>query len=347
MLPFGIHKGKQYDEVSPSYLLYILGYKDKDGRRCLLPKYDKSGFAFRYPELHETIINNINKCLRCDNDIDKKTENIHLKILCQICYDKHESNAVYRKTIKEKEFDKNILTDEHKILNKLIEKYKLVLLNKFIGKENMWEQEKPCGICNKSCYGCEKYNKATKLYYNLCSECFTEKGILNNNNFDMNLYSDYFNELQNSISNIQINNIESALVTKQLTELCIEIANKNNLTYILEKPSICGININKKVFYDIELSNGETKFIIEIDRTHNENTVSKLDDALYHKAIWIRWGNIDINDISTNKYDIITMPLLNKNKKWSNIKVMSNTVSKTKNKKVKTLFDYGFLTNDV
>ena len=82
MIPFGIHKGKHYSEVPLSYILFILGYKEKN--RCVLPK-NKANFSYRYPELYKSILDNIYKCLRCDNDIVKDSDNIHLRILCNSC----------------------------------------------------------------------------------------------------------------------------------------------------------------------------------------------------------------------------------------------------------------------
>jgi len=340
MIPFGIHKGKHYSEVPLSYILFILGYKEKN--RCVLPK-NKANFSYRYPELYKSILDNIDKCLRCDNDIVKDSDNIHLRILCKSCYNKHEKNIIYKKMDKEKNTDteKELYCDEYNILNNLVEKYNLVKLDKFIGRENFWKQEKPCAICNKECYGTSKYSIATKTNYNLCSDCFCIKGYIESDLFDINIYNNYLEKLSNIISSVSIINLESTLVTKKLTEICIELCNELNLQYICEKKCNNGIFFTKNRFYDLEISYNTTKFIIEIDRTYNDNTILKIEDALYPKCIWIRWGsrkNIHL-DYKNNKCDIIKLPLNNINNKW-NSKDLSLKIKKNKKK---TLFDYGVI----
>lgn len=244
---------------------------------------------------------------------------------------------------KEKNTDteKELYCDEYNILNNLVEKYNLVKLDKFIGRENFWKQEKPCAICNKECYGTSKYSIATKTNYNLCSDCFCEKGYINSDLFNINIYNNYLEKLSNIISSISIINLESTLVTKKLTEICIELCNELNLQYICEKKCNNGIFFTTNRFYDLEISYNTTKFIIEIDRTHNDNTILKIDDALYPKCIWIRWGcekNINL-DYKNNKCDIIKLPLNNINNKW-NSKDLSLKIKKNKKK---TLFDYGVI----
>lgn len=61
----------------------------------------------------------------------------------------------------------------------------------------------------------------------------------------------------------------------------------------------------------------ETSFIIEIDRTHNENTIMKMEEAEYHKCIWVRWGKITEYDITTDIYDVIKVPLAYNGITWN------------------------------
>lgn len=318
MLPFGINKGKHFLELKPSYILTIMGYIENN--ICVLPN-DKPKFSYRYPDLYNEILNSIEFCLRCGNNTDKLSEDKHKIILCSVCYDKHHKNIIYRKTDIEKDNDLNHKTEEHIILEQLIKKYNLVKLEKFVGREKGWKQEKPCGICNKNCYGCSTYSTIIKMNYNLCSECYSDKGYINNyENFNIDIYNNFLNTLKNRINEINIYNYESAIVTKKLTELCVDIAKELKFTYIYEKESNRGISFINKVFYDLELINGTTKFIIEIDRTHNVNTAVKIDDALYNKCIWLRWGIIDNElDKSDSKCDVLTLPLNKTNKKWNSI----------------------------
>jgi len=338
MLPFGINKGKHFLEVKPSYLLTIMGYIENN--KCILPN-DKPRFAYRYSDLYNEIINSIESCLRCGNNIDKTSEDKHKRILCCVCYEKHQNNILYRKTQLEKDNDLNHITEEHIILDQLIKKYNLVKLDKFVGQTNWWKQEKSCGICNKESYGCSVYSTIIKSNYNLCSECYTDKGYISNyDNFNLDIYNNYLNTLKNKINNININDFENAIVTKKLTELCVDIAKELNFTYIYEKQSNRGISFVNKIFYDLELIKGTTKFIIEIDRTHNDNTVTKIFDALYTKCIWLRWGIIDNElDKSNSKCDVLILPLKEINKKWYNI---SKKTKKTK----KTLLKYNIVNDN-
>jgi hypothetical protein len=342
MIPFGIHKGKHFLEVKPSYLLMIFGYIKNN--KCVLPN-DKPRFAFRYPDFYNEILNSIETCLRCGNNIDKNSEDKNKRILCCDCYEKHQNNILYRKTQLEKDNDLNHITEEHIILDQLIKKYNLVKLDKFVSKTNWWKQEKPCAICNKEYYGGSSYSTIIKTNYNLCSECYTDKGYINNyDNFNIDIYNNYLNTLKDRLNMIHIDNYESAIVTKKLTELCVDIAKELNCIYIPEKPANKTIYSDNMVFYDLEIINGSTKFIIEIDRTHNVNTVMKINDALYTKCIWLRWGKIDNElDKSNNKCDILVLPLKIINKKWYNLFNHQTTSSKITSSKKNTLLKYNIV----
>lgn len=313
IIPFGKYKGKDICSIDSVYIIFLLGYINHG--KCCLP--DKQiGWTYRYSEFYLELLNSIVCCIRCGGTINKKSENEHLNVLCNECYEKHKNGICFRRCKKERNSKQVTNIEEDGIMEKIIKKYDLKHLLKRGGLDIHWEQELQCVTCMRICYSPMKIGK---YYYNMCKLCFPEKlqyELQHNDKFDDDLYKQFFNKLDKSISMINVSNLSSCEVTKLITRKCIKIAQELNFQYVLEKKAKHPLDDLMNVFYDIELCHTNTKFIIEIDRSYNNNSISKMNDAGYNKCIWIRWGKITDKDVSDEKYDIITLPLKCIKYKW-------------------------------
>lgn len=248
--PFGKYKGKNISEIDRSYLVFLLGYV-KDGI-CQIP-YKQVGWSYRYPEFYMKLLENISKCIRCDNVIDKTNENKHLNILCNSCYVKHKNGIHYRKCKNERGKNKS---NEDVIYDNIVKCNNLVKINR-VNSEGHWEQDVPCGICGTKCYS---LGKPRREYYNICQFCLQdcyEKIAKQNKNFNSELYKSLLEQLNDRLSKIKFINSSSNNVTQTLTKECITLGQKLGFTYILEKKFKHPFDNYKSVFYDIEFTCGK------------------------------------------------------------------------------------------
>lgn len=313
--PIGKYKGTKIENLEKSYIVFLLGYKDK--RKCILPE-KQPGWTFRYPEFYGNLLERISQCIRCGSPINKFSENKHLRVLCENCYEKHKNGAGYGKCKYERS---NEISPECKFYESVVSILKLDEIKR-VNSEGNWNQEKPCKLCENTQYS---LGKIRKKYYNICTICYSEyyekhHKDYNNDGFDENLYLNFVDTLQKKLDNIVISNKTSHSVTSIITKECASLATELNFKCIMEKLARNLVNNMKSVAYDLELCNDKTKFIIEIDRTHNENSIEKMNDSEYKRCIWIRWGKITDDDKSSNNYDVIKIPLKFCDGLWTKVK---------------------------
>lgn len=310
--PFGKYKGMSIENIPATAFVYLIGYAKEKTR--ILPDAPP-GWTHRYPEFYLNLLKSITGCIICGENINRESENKHLRILCEKCYVKHENKNPLGKC-KDSKITKQKNAEIRKIQKDIITECKLIDMNNYISNGKR-EQDIGCGVCKQRKYIPKKINRT---HYNICDCCYNKWELnksIKGNGFDNSLYSDYFKLITDALNEIMIDKMNSTNVTKLLTQTCYNIGEKLGFVVTPEKRECHPYDKYGSVFYDLELCNSDTKFIIEIDREYNCDTIEKMKYAKYCKRIWIRWGKITKDDIESELYDIIKIPLIREHTKWS------------------------------